>query len=550
MLLLVLAALGCNAPAQQSTSTSSAGAEPKRGGILTLSHRGDPPGAWDTMRVTNYDLTVVAPSIFGDRNLVKNCREDTWQICPGLATSWESNKDFTEWTFKIRQGVQWHDGQPFTDQDAKFWLDLSVYGAKSGDKVRQASFSKAQFGAVKAIDIPEPGKVRVSLERPSAIYPAIIGTYYPLLMQHPKHLMEPFIQRGEVNVSPQDIGIVGTGPFKFHAQEKGGFVQVRRSERYWEKDKDGRQMPFLDGVDYIIITDPASMDAAFRTGRLDGGARGGGGYFLTPERQAAYEKTLGDRVWFATIGGGGGANLGFNVLRGPFSDVRLRRAVTLWVDRQAGLKAVANGQGELKTLLSGASPWPDPEFKTWPGYNPATKEKDRAEAKRLLAEAGVPNGFTAKYLCRKALIAQCEWFQGDLAGLGIKMELDLTDDANHPAKIQQADYDVNLPSWGGEYPEAIEVGVTTRSRSPRSGAIHEDQKIVDLFAQLNKTGEMAERQRIYREIERYFLVEQVYAVETFESYSVIPYRSHVKGLFIPQDTVPANVDYATVWLDK
>src|SRR5207249_3383744 len=119
-----------------------------------------------------------------------------------------------------------------------------------------------------------------------------------LLIQHPKHLMQPAIDKGQVNVTPQEIGYVGAGPFKVQNYEKGSVLQLRRFDGYWEKDEKSRRLPFMDGIDYIIFSDPAAMDAAFRTGRLDGGARGAG-YTLTKERRDAYRQSLGDKVWFA-----------------------------------------------------------------------------------------------------------------------------------------------------------------------------------------------------------------------------------------------------------
>ena len=69
-----------------------------------------------------------------------------------------------------------------------------------------------------------------------------------------------------MDVSPVDMGYVGTGPFKFHAYEKGVAVEVRRFDQYWDADEKGNQLPYLDGVDYLIIKEPAAFHAAFRSG--------------------------------------------------------------------------------------------------------------------------------------------------------------------------------------------------------------------------------------------------------------------------------------------
>jgi ABC-type transport system substrate-binding protein len=85
---------------------------------------------------------------------------------------------------------------------------------------------------------------------------------------HPRHLMQPRIDRGEVDVTPLDIGLVGVGPFVLERYEKGSLVRVRRFERYWERDAAGNSLPYLDRIDYVIMPDPFTMDVAFRTGSL------------------------------------------------------------------------------------------------------------------------------------------------------------------------------------------------------------------------------------------------------------------------------------------
>ena len=102
--------------------------EPKYGGIFITPNRADPP-IWDPMFTGTINLHGVSGSINGNGSLLKPCRDDTFVICGGLASSWESNADLTEWTFTIRDGVLWHDGIPFTVEDAKFWLDLHLKGA-------------------------------------------------------------------------------------------------------------------------------------------------------------------------------------------------------------------------------------------------------------------------------------------------------------------------------------------------------------------------------------------------------------------------------------
>jgi peptide/nickel transport system substrate-binding protein len=500
------------------------------------------------MRGTSYDLTSAAPTIYGDDNLVKNCREDETKVCPGLAIAWEPNSDFTEWTFTIRQGVKWHDGTPFTVEDAKFWVDLSFFGAKVGDKVRLPATSRTTWGDLQKTEILPGNKLKITLGRPSTIFTDLLTTHYGMLMQHPKHLMGPRIQAGDLNVAPPDIGYVGTGPFKMEEYVKAVIISVRRNENYWEKDSAGRQLPYLDGVDYYIIRDPSAFHAAFRSGRLDAGARGGG-FYVNRELMPMYERILGDKVWWGELKGGRAPNMGFNTMVPPFNDLRVRKAIALFIDRESAIKALGGGDGQTTGLYQ-IEGWSNPDFRSWPGYNPATKDADRAEARRLLAEAGYPNGLKVKMLSQRPLAEQSEWWQGALAPLGIDLELELFEYANFDQQKLTTDWKVNGASVAGVFPEQVEERLTLRSKSPRTNVLHEDAKIADFFSRLARTSVYEERLEIGREMERYVLKDQVYIVKTFVGISRIPFRTYVKGMFVPVVRPPTHVDYATVWLDK
>ena len=110
--------------------------KPKLGGIMRVGHRADP--TWDNTVSTSYSVVLLTASMYGDKNLMRNCRDEAIRMCPGLAESWETNDDFSQWTFKIRDGVVWHDGTPLVAEDVTFWLDLFYNGVTVGDNVRPA----------------------------------------------------------------------------------------------------------------------------------------------------------------------------------------------------------------------------------------------------------------------------------------------------------------------------------------------------------------------------------------------------------------------------
>jgi peptide/nickel transport system substrate-binding protein len=501
------------------------------------------------MKSDSYTLTHMGSAIQGSANLVKACRESLYETCPGLAEKWETNSDFTQWTFKIRDNVLWHDGAPFTTEDVKFWYDLGVFGVKAQGKTRTPSIFQVNMGDVKKVEVLPGNRVRVTLENPAPQY--LVELREPRVsIAHPKHLMQPFIDKGEVTVAAQDVGFVATGPFKMLQYERGSRVQLRRFDRFWEKDEKGRQLPFLDGIEFAIITDPGAMDAAFRVGRLDGGARGTP-MELTPERQAGYVRDLGDQVWFAVIASPVGG-LNFNVLKpGPWQDVRVRKAIALWLDKEAGVKLLYGGAAVVGTLLHPKNPFTDPNFVTWPGYSRVNREGDRAEAKRLLAAAGHPNGFNMYIYLPRRWTDFGVFAQGQLTGL-INLELRLVDDATFQAGQLTLDHDMLWAgvSGGAIIPEATAVNFNAWSKTKYGRPKHDDPKVIDHFDRLNRSSDFNERVRIWREFERYFLAEQFYTVLVAGQNTTFPYRSYVKGMVVPQERIHEYLDFATVWLDK
>jgi len=360
------------------------------GGVLVLANRGDPPAAFDPMRTSSIALHHPGGGLFGPGNLVFRCRENIYLVCPGLATDWTVSPDFTEWTFTLRRDAVWHDGEPFTAGDVAFWFELAAFGIDDERGVRAPAYLRGDLGLAAgegpAVEKLPFRQVRVRLAEPNPHYLEVLMNPR-LKIAHPEHLLRPLIDGGELSAAPIDVGLVGTGPFLLDGYEPGSVLRLRRFDGYWERDAQGAALPYLDAIDFVITPDAAAMDAAFRTGRLDGGARGEG-HYLTVERQRGYERDLGGDVWYGHMQGGL-FRLAFNVLKeGPWQDVRVRQAISLWIDREAAIPGVLGGFGYVSPVLGLTNPFTGSDFVTWPRFNAAALEERRAEAKRLLAEAG------------------------------------------------------------------------------------------------------------------------------------------------------------------
>ena len=523
--------------------------EPKYGGILVLANRSDPPAAFDTMRTSSIALHHVAGSLFGPGNLVKRCRENMYIVCRDLARSWVTNGDFTEWIFTIRDDALWHDGTPFTAEDAMFWFKMASLGIESGDRVRAPAYFRGDLGEIVKLEVLDGNRLRVVLKEPAPHYIEVLSNPR-LKIAHPSHLMQPRIDQGGISVSPLDVGLVGMGPFQFLDYDKGKLVQVRRFEEYWERDAMARRLPYLDGIDFVVIPDPAAMDAAFRSGRLAGGARGEG-HYLSVERKRGYDRDLGDGVFYAEMQGGL-FRLAFNVLNdGPWQDVGVRKAISLWIDKQAAVPSVLGGFGYVSPILGPDNPFTSGDYKTWPRFNPDRLERDRVEAMALMEEAGYDDGFSMGYLCRAMLVIRCEFLQAELAGLNINLELRVVDEGEWNRGRVSLDYDSQPGAhFTAPIPEGTESVFGRYSENSDAYAKHEDEKIDRLYDTLRKARTHAQRVRAWREIERYVILEQVYVIPIAGTLQVVPYRSYVKGVIIPPEDGHTHTDFATVWLDR
>lgn len=517
--------------------------------VLVLANRGDPPSGFDTMRTSSIALHHVSGALFGPGNLVMRCRENMYTVCPYLSKSWVHNPDFTQWTFIIRNDILWHDGTSFTAEDAKFWLDLSIWGTEAGDRKRAPAYFKGELGEVEKVEVIPPDQLRITLIEGNRFLPDILANPR-FKIAHPRHLMESRLLDGDVSVTPLDVGLIGLGPFKFDKYEPGSLITLVRFDQYFEFDSSGNRLPYLDGINYIIMPDPLAMDVAFRTGRLDGGARGLG-HYLSEERMQGYVKDLGDDVVFGQIEGGT-IRLAFNVLKpGPWQDARVRRAISLWIDKDSAIPAVLGGFGWTTPEVSPNNPYKDKRFVVWPRFDLESLEEKRVEAKRLMAESGYSDGFTMGHLCRARHPLGCQFLKDQLAGLGIDLQLHIVDEGEWNRARTSLDFDSQQGSLSVlPIPEGTEGVYGRYTKSVDSYSKHEDMEVDRYYRLLRNADTTARRIEIWRQLQEYIFVEQTYIIPIAEATYVVPYRSYVMDIVIPAEDGHTSTDFATVWLNK
>jgi peptide/nickel transport system substrate-binding protein len=525
-----------SAPAPVATVEKS-----KFGGTITMVHRKDPP-RW-TFDTGTSDRRFITSLMTGAGTFTAPCEENNFEICPYLANSWEANADFTEWKFTIRDDAFWHDGTPYTAYDAQWWVHIAYHGAEG----RKPEPYKPNLGGITNLAV-DGSTLTISLDTPFAAYPSMFSE---IEMWHPRHLFQPEIDKGNATVWANEVGYVGTGPWKFKKYDKGSIFQAERFSEFWQKDEKGNRLPYMDGIDRVIFGEPAAAFAAMRTGKIDTTERSSG-HYLSPEKKNILQDEFGDQVTFYKISGYPHI-AGMNLRIPPWNNLKARQALSLYVDRQDAINAIFDGMGIPLALWLPTSPLANKDYMTWPGWNPDTKEADRARAKELLAEAGFPNGFKTTLMVGERWVKYGEWLETQLSGLlgEGNVTISVKDSATYYDQIAEGNYEIlqNLSSSVHirHSPELLAPGWLSTNRS--SWIKHDDKKADELFATIRVTQDPAQRAKLAQELEIH-IRDNVVGLMLYQSEHYVAFRSHVKDFIPPQTNPAANATFVNVWLDK
>jgi peptide/nickel transport system substrate-binding protein len=345
--------------------TAIAEPTPRRGGTLMFAVDAEPPN-YDCH--ANFSFVFIHPVIPHYSTLLRFDTANYPQIVGDLAESWSVSGDKRTYTFKLRRNVLFHDGSPLTSADIKASYDRIIHPPEGVLSVRQADYA-----AVTSIDTPDPLTVVFHLQWPDAAMLANFASPWNCIYSAARLREDPLFPKTHV---------LGTGPFSFVEHVKKDHWTGKRWDRYFLAGK-----PYLDGYRANFIAGAAAVKS-IENGRIMAQFRS----FSPAERDEIVE-TVGDRVmvrespWITYLA------VVFNVNRPPFSDTRVRRALSLAIDRWRGAETLADttflkyvgGLMRPGTAMS----IPEAELVTIPGFS-RDIAASRAEARRLLAEAGVP----------------------------------------------------------------------------------------------------------------------------------------------------------------
>jgi len=342
---------------------------PRRGGVLLAVIGADPPSLDAHQESTFANIELVAPLY---STLLQLDPYHYPKIIGDLATEWKIAPDGLTYTFKLHSGVKFHDGSPLTTADVKATYDKIIFPPQGVRSIRKNAYT-----AVTAIEAPDSSTVVFKLKFPSASLLANLASPWNVI--YPKKYLDQDPNYFKTHV-------VGSGPFKLKGYTRGSTFEGERNPDYFVKDR-----PYLDGYKFYISPETSVRAAAIRSGRAWIEFR-----HLPTAEVEAIKKQLGDKITVQETPMTGQWGVAINNTVKPFTDVRVRKALTLGIDRYTMGKVLYSltGLKNVGGLIRPDSEWgmAAAELEKLPGFW-RDAEKSRAEAKHLLAEAGYPNGF-------------------------------------------------------------------------------------------------------------------------------------------------------------
>jgi len=514
----------------------SAGAAetPKPGGTLTYMIPADGPPTFDGHRETTYaTMHSVAPfySVLIRVN-PENPSSTTDFVCDLCTEMPKPTDDGRTYTFKILDGVTFHDGSSLTAADVVASWQAIIHPPAGVTSARES-----YYVMVDSVAAPDPSTVVFHLKyATTAFLPALADPF-------------GFIYKKEILAKDPhwyEKNVMGSGPFKFAGYETGQSIKGERNPDYYRKG-----LPYLDGFVAIYADKQATRVDAIRADRAAIEFRG-----LPPSARDQLKGELGDQIAVQESDWNCGNMITPNHKKKPFDDVRVRRALTLAIDQWKGAPALA----KIATVHTvGGIVFPGSplaatkeELQQIPGYWPDI-EKSRAEAKQLLQEAGA-EGLKFDLLNRNvdqpykyvAAFVIDEWSK-----VGLHATQKVLPTGPFFEALRTANFDVTVDfNCQSVVNPPLDVGkFLPHTVYTENYGNYEDQPEIDLYNRMLHEADPAKQRVVMREFEKYVLDTEAHEIVTPWWYRIIPYRSYVKGWKIsPSHYI--NQDLATIWLDR
>lgn len=513
---LAAALLALAAPASAQT--------PQRGGTLIFSVTGEPDTYDCHATISTSVYHRVAPHY---STLLRIDPHDYPRIQGDLAESWDASPDGLVHTFRLRAGVRFHDGTILTSADVKASFER-IMNPPQG----LVSPRRAQFRDVIAIETPDHRTAIFRLSRASAAMPVYFAG--------PLNCIYSARRLAENPLFPQR-NVVGTGPFRFVEHVAGSEWRGERFDGYFRPGQ-----PYLDGFRIISIGGPALVNAL--AGRqIMADFRG-----LSPAERDRVTAARGDSVRVAEADSPGMLMLTFNAERGPTSDARVRRALSIAIDRWAG----AEPMGRL-TFFSGVGGYQRPgsdfarstaELERLPGFG-RDMAANRAEARRLLAEAGHSN-LQLTFTNRQLYTALGVFLIDQWRQIGVTVRHEQAENQPYFAARANGNFEIIVDAIQdyADEPSLQFLPFLSLERNPANIARSRDTRVDRLYDLQGAELDRSRRTGYVRELETHLLTE-AFTVPFFWARRIVVMDASIRGYGMTPSAFVGQ-DLAGVWLAR
>jgi peptide/nickel transport system substrate-binding protein len=483
------AAAGATTAAASATTAAAAGAPAKTGGILKVGVSQDAVGFDPHLTNATASYRVLENVYSGLLRF-----NEKLEITPDLATEY-TQTDPTTYTFKLRKGVKFHNGREVKASDVTYSLNRIKDPATASPRA-------GQLAQIASMETPDEYTIVIKLKAPFSPLLAVLADVTTAIV--PKETVD-------ANGGKMDKVADGTGPFKLVEYVPNTRIRLEKNANYYVAGK-----PYLDGITFQPIPDDTARSTAVRTGAVD-----------LIEYAPPKDLSILKQDSKITVTGDANNNVRFLALNTkvkPFDNVKVRQAIAWAIDRQQVLDAAVNGAGT--PLVAGPFV---PSF--WPGLQQPIYKQDLAKAKALLAEAGYPNGFTAKlkntptysFLGNAGIVVQEQ-----LKAIGINFEIVSQEWSVFLKDYLSKDFEAAVSGYSGFVDPDRDLSGTYVTGKQNNFMSYSNPEFDKLIEQAASVSDQAQRAKLYQQAQTILATDApmvfLYAANQYEAM-----QSYVKG---------------------
>lgn len=495
--LIVLALTGCGPQAADDDNSITIGLQAE-------------PTSLDPAQITDYNSSRAAMEIYDSLVRFKN---GGTELEPGLATEWEVSEDGLEYTFKLRQGVTFHDGTTFDADAVKFNIDRQIDPDHEYHDTGDFAYADFTFGTVADVIVVDQETVKIVLTEPFAPFLGNMAMHSAAMIS-PKAIKD---HGKDISLNP-----VGTGPFKFASWEPGVEVILEKYDDCW------RGAPKIDKLIFRPIVEDQTRITELEAGNIDFivGILPDDLQRLKNNDDLLVVEQAGMHTWYLSL----------NCQKAPFDDVRVRQAANYAINKKAIVDNILKGTGVLAKNLLPPVIWSYTDDLQDYSYNPE-------KARELLKEAGYEDGFTIDFHVPKSgsgmqqPVTMATAIQSDLEAVGIKTNIKqlewgyYLDESMKP--VETNEFVMHELSWMGDNgdPDNFLYILLSGDQWPDAGfndAFYKNTEVDRLLNRARTSSDLEERTDLYVQAQKLIAADSPLIVVDHET-QIVAMKKKIKG---------------------